>query len=196
VGSRTGGESFTIEMAIPAELPRGANYCYHTAGAPEIAGLDLTEGRLLGLAVTMGKAGTGVTRTEFTGEWATLFEPYRLNDVTLVTGTPVLAAAGENLPGRLEFWPVVPNPAVGPTYLRFALPPSSEGGGEIAAELTLFDVQGRRVRTLVAGSLPPGVHELHWDGRDAEGRPAASGAYYARLAAGGEVITNKLIVLR
>jgi len=46
--------------------------------------------------------------------------------------------------------------------------------------LEIFDVRGRSVRTLHDGTLGTGRHELRWDGRDAGGRLAASGVYFAR----------------
>ena len=187
------GEDYVLEMAIPARLPRGANYCYAAPGTPEISGLTLADGELLGFAVTLGKVGTGITADEFTGEWASLFETYRYYDLTLTTGATVAAGGGE-VPPRLRFWPVVPNPAAGPTQLRFSLP---EGGRGDATRTTLciYDVEGRLVRTLLSQELAPGVHELTWDGRDAEGRSAASGVYYARLAAAGEMLSRKVILM-
>ena len=58
-------------------------------------------------------------------------------------------------------------------------------------ELAVYDVRGRRVRTLARG-VPPGRYVLSWDGRDDEGRPAGSGIYILRL---GEV-SCKLALIR
>jgi hypothetical protein len=63
------------------------------------------------------------------------------------------------------------NPARG--SVRFALPAASHG-----CRLALLDPQGRLVRTLDAA---PGAATLVWDGRDANGRPARAGVYFARL---------------
>jgi len=62
---------------------------------------------------------------------------------------------------------------------------------EPGSELVVYDVKGRRVRTL-ARSVPPGLYVLSWDGRDDSGRPAASGVYILRL---GEV-SCKLVLMR
>jgi len=61
--------------------------------------------------------------------------------------------------------------------------------------LVLVDVAGRRVRTLVDETLAAGPHELAWDGRDAGGAPAPAGLYWARLDAGGEHATRRLVRL-
>ncbi|HIE03522.1 MAG TPA: choice-of-anchor D domain-containing protein, partial [Candidatus Latescibacteria bacterium] len=62
---------------------------------------------------------------------------------------------------------------------------------ELGSELVVYDVKGRRVRT-IARSLPPGRYVLSWDGRDDLGRPAASGVYILRL--GG--VSCKLVLMR
>jgi len=62
--------------------------------------------------------------------------------------------------------------------------------------LAIYDVAGREVRRLVDSDLPAGVHARDWDGRDASGRVVAAGVYFARLAAGDRVLTQKLILTR
>lgn len=63
---------------------------------------------------------------------------------------------------------------------------------EHAAPVTLavYDLLGRRVRTLVDERQGPGAHRAVWDGRDASGRPVASGTYFYRLRV-GEAVTSK-----
>ncbi len=48
-------------------------------------------------------------------------------------------------------------------------------------ELSLYDVNGRRVRSLVDGVLEPGLHEIHFDGSNDQGHDIASGIYFMRL---------------
>ena len=72
---------------------------------------------------------------------------------------------------------VAPNPFSARTLATIDVP------GTQAAEvrLSVFDVQGRMVRRLLEGPLSAGRHDLAWDGRDAGGRPLASGIYYLSL---------------
>ncbi len=63
-------------------------------------------------------------------------------------------------------------------------------------ELSLHDVAGRRVRTLIDGRLGAGSHLLEWDGRDNQGRPLAPGVYFARLGSRGGIATQKLVIVR
>jgi hypothetical protein len=70
-----------------------------------------------------------------------------------------------------------PNPFNPRTTIAFDLPRATE------ATLSVHDLRGRVVRTLVNGRLAAGRQLVEWDGRDAAGRPAASGVYLVRLAA-------------
>lgn len=47
--------------------------------------------------------------------------------------------------------------------------------------ITVYDLGGHLVRTLVEGSQPAGRHGATWDGRDDAGRPVTSGVYLFRL---------------
>lgn len=68
-----------------------------------------------------------------------------------------------------------PNPSREGTRVHFEL------ASEESVELSIHDLAGRRIRTLVQGRLAAGAHDLAWDGRDASGRMTAPGVYLARL---------------
>ena len=63
-------------------------------------------------------------------------------------------------------------------------------------EVAVFDVQGRKVRSLFSGPMPAGHYTVEWDGRLADGSEAASGVYFGRLQVGSETSTRALIKLR
>ncbi len=70
-------------------------------------------------------------------------------------------------------------------------------GAVLDTRLDVYDVQGRKVRTLIAGPLTQGRHLQRWDGRDARGQEVASGVYFLRLdVAGGSVATARLSIVR
>jgi hypothetical protein len=88
----------------------------------------------------------------------------------------------EGLPGgepRVALAPPSPNPSRGDVVVRLHLASASP------VEVALFDLRGRRVRTLFGGSLAAGEHAWHWDGRTAEGAAAAAGVYLCEARAGG-----------
>lgn len=70
------------------------------------------------------------------------------------------------------------------------------GGGPGTAEVALFDLQGRLVRTLASGSYPAGVRTVEWNGRDDGGRPVGSGVYFLQSAGAGERHSLKFVVVR
>jgi hypothetical protein len=84
----------------------------------------------------------------------------------------------------------VPNPFNPCTTIRYSL----EKGGD--AELTVYDVAGRHIRTLVSGFVPEGDHEVSWNGQDDRGMPAASGVYFYRLRTDRFVETRKMVLLK
>jgi hypothetical protein len=81
---------------------------------------------------------------------------------------------------------VYPNPSFG--HVRFAL-----GGGapDPGTRLRILDVVGRQVAEFLAPAP-----EFRWDGRDAAGRPVASGVYFARLEARGQTTRARVQILR
>ena len=63
----------------------------------------------------------------------------------------------------------------------------------------LYNALGQEVAVLLDAPLPPGTHEVTWDGRDASGRPVASGLYFYRLVApgtGAAPLTCRMVLLR
>jgi hypothetical protein len=73
---------------------------------------------------------------------------------------------------------VSPNPARQRCTIVFSL--AREG----VARLDIFDLAGRRERTLERGVLAAGEHQSRWDGLGADGRPAGAGLYFAALSSG------------
>lgn len=98
-----------------------------------------------------------------------------------VADSPV--AAG----GRLSAYPNPFNPR---TEVRFEL----ERAGH--ARVTLHDVSGRRVRTLVNEELPAGPVSRAWNGRDDAGRRLPSGLYMIRLESPGRIDQEKVLLLK
>ena len=64
------------------------------------------------------------------------------------------------------------------------------------ARVSLFDVNGRRVRTLAEGMFAAGPHETAWDTRDAGGQPVPAGVYFVRVEAGGGAETHRAVLMR
>jgi hypothetical protein len=93
-------------------------------------------------------------------------------------------------PRALWLSAAMPNPFHGTTRLSFGIP------GDDLVSVAVFDVNGRRVRTLSTSARTAGTHEIEWDGRDDFGRDTASGVYFARIEWRGEAATRKLVLIR
>lgn len=83
-----------------------------------------------------------------------------------------------------------PNPFTVSSALSFSLPTASP------AELRVYDLSGRVVRSLVRERLDAGAHRVIWDGRDDLGHEVASGIYFLRLDAVGETRRTRLLRMR
>jgi len=84
-----------------------------------------------------------------------------------------------------------PNPARdGATTIRFAVAKPGP------ASLAVFDVAGRRVRTLLDGPATAGERSIAWDGRTDTGARAGEGVYFVRLEAGGRSAVSRIVALR
>ncbi len=63
-------------------------------------------------------------------------------------------------------------------------------------ELVVFDLLGRRIRTLVAAEQQSGQHHVLWDGTNDRGETVSSGVYLYQLRAGSSVITKRMLLLK
>ncbi|NIO29190.1 MAG: T9SS type A sorting domain-containing protein, partial [Candidatus Latescibacteria bacterium] len=83
-----------------------------------------------------------------------------------------------------------PNPFNPATTLSFSLP------GKSHVSLSIFDVEGRLVRTLVNEVLTGGFKAYEWNGNDNNGISVSSGVYFYRLRAGDKTLTKKMVLIK
>ncbi len=113
--------------------------------------------------------------------------PQAVVPVTLAVGvvTPVTET-----PGSLALLGNYPNPFNPQTVISFSLPSAQN------VTLRVYSARGRLVRSLLQGSQPAGIHHTVWDGRDEQGRGAASGVYFYRLETGNGNFTGKMVLAK
>jgi phosphatidylserine/phosphatidylglycerophosphate/cardiolipin synthase-like enzyme len=121
-----------------------------------------------------------VTAGIYFQEWSAR---YHESGGTLVGVSPALAA-----PGALELAQSRPNPTSGGASIVFTVP----SAGHVS--LGIYDLTGRRVRSLVEGRVEAGSHAALWDGRDESGAREPAGVYWYRLATAGRTVSRKLIL--
>ncbi|MCX5753128.1 MAG: PKD domain-containing protein [Candidatus Krumholzibacteria bacterium] len=83
-----------------------------------------------------------------------------------------------------------PNPFNPNTTISYQIPVKS------MVNLSVFDVSGRLIRTLVNEYNEPGLYAAQWDGKDSRGVSVASGIYFSKLQAGNYKDTKRMVLLR
>jgi hypothetical protein len=111
-------------------------------------------------------------------------DDYEVN-ILADTATPV-----KDTPTKFALFDAVPNPFNPRTTISFALPAASH------VELSVYDVSGRLVATLLDENRPAGTHRVEWDGRNRAGERVASGVYLYRIQAGGFTDTKRMVLLK
>src|SRR6185436_13695735 len=96
-------------------------------------------------------------------------------ELVITEGPPVAAPEVEALPTEFALSSPRPNPSSAGTSVELDVP-----AGKGKATVAVYDLAGRRVRSLVEGEATPGRHVLKWDGRDSSGLKAAAGVYFVR----------------
>jgi probable HAF family extracellular repeat protein len=118
-------------------------------------------------------------------------EAYLLDALSLVTSVEPTAET----PRNFELFQNYPNPFNPVTALRYQLPV----GGDV--QLTIYDILGRKVRSLVHQRQSAGQYLVRWDGTNDAGEPVSSGVYLYRLTVNRTngnpfVKTRKMVLLK
>ncbi|UCE01746.1 MAG: T9SS type A sorting domain-containing protein [Candidatus Latescibacterota bacterium] len=103
---------------------------------------------------------------------------------------PITLHAVASKQPRLMLAPAQPNPFRESTEIRFSL----RATGHVS--LAVYDVLGRRIRTLVDGHVRSGVHDERWDGRTDSGVRVSPGVYFLQLSNEGEKQAQRILFIR
>ena len=152
--------SFLIAIALPAgSLAQEVSGTVHNQQDRPVAAVQLRWSGPNGIAAT--------NTTDADGRY----------QLALPRPTPVNGATAE-LPVAFSLGQNYPNPFNPETIIPFQLATST------TATLTIYNISGQAVRTLLSGPLSPGPNQVIWDGRDNPGNAVAVGVYIYRLTAG------------
>lgn len=108
----------------------------------------------------------------------------------LCLGDPTAAPFRRDAPASFGALTVSPNPLRSVTTIRFETPHTA------VATIRIYDVAGRLVSNLFAGSLGRGSHAIPWDGRNARGQAVPTGVYFVRLEIDSFPVTQKIVRTR
>jgi len=112
--------------------------------------------------------------------------------LSLTPGAPIELAVNDEHGIITEFklYDNFPNPFNPTTNIRFSLTERE------FVTITIFDMLGNTVNTIVNQIMEPGLKSITWDSKDDFGVDASSGVYFYSLQAGQKNITKKMILLR
>ncbi len=127
----------------------------------------------------------------------TAFDPYSesrvKNCIQCATPLDVTNVDNENtdvLPGDFAINQNFPNPFNPATSIEYTLPSRSH------VTISVYNLLGRKISTIVDEVKPLGLHTAVWDGRDDDRSVVASGIYFYQIQAGDFVETKKMLLLK
>ncbi|MEE3233542.1 MAG: putative Ig domain-containing protein [Candidatus Latescibacterota bacterium] len=94
------------------------------------------------------------------------------------------------LPTSFTLYPAHPNPFNPETTIELYAPRKTD------IHLTIYDLLGQTVRTLIKGEMLPGYHQIIWNGRNNHGKQVASGTYFLVMEADNLRHLQKLLLLK
>jgi hypothetical protein len=112
-----------------------------------------------------------------------------ITDVWIKASTPPPPPPPPPPATHIALGPAIPNPSNGSMTATLELP------SQVHTDATIYDLTGRRVKTLISGPLS-GHIQISWDGTDESGRQAHSGIYMLHVRAGSTSLEKKLFLVR
>ena len=94
------------------------------------------------------------------------------------------------MPNSFKLYPAYPNPFNPETTISYDLPEQS------FVEITIYDMLGKKVRTIVNEKQNPGHKSILWNAKDDYGTVVSAGLYIYQVQADNFIQTNKMILLK
>ena len=94
------------------------------------------------------------------------------------------------VPSKFSLKQNYPNPFNPSTDISFTLDKKAD------VSLTVYNMLGQKVRTLVSGTKNAGTHTFNWDGRDNSSKAVSAGVYMYTLSDGTSTITKKMALMK
>jgi len=175
-------------------------YTFFNAGATNLDSVSIMELRRSDLAVQNSAAlpGWNARGCEYDPRdgnyWISLCQnPDRsIGKIAGFRGIPIGIAEGgySALQQGLVLAPAYPNPFRNGLVIAYTLPQPTK------VRLSLYDVSGRLIVTLVEGAEKPGLKTVTWKGQDADGSTVASGVYFCWLETEYGIRVQKIVHTR
>jgi hypothetical protein len=125
------------------------------------------------------------------GESGWFIDHFVVKGLQNITGIEIDYVDGEiSAPQKFNLYQNYPNPFNPNTTIKFGLPQKTD------VVLSIYDVTGRLVRTLINRELPAGRYKFVWDGKDEGGSDVRSGVYLYQLETSNFRETKQMTVIR
>ena len=172
-----GRERFSVEMEPLAGETDAFRYMLHTEGWEK------------------GDAQVVARASYRSGQPRSVLSEMRYDLLLDIGGRTDVEEIYRDIPLGFELDQNFPNPFNPCTTIRFTVPEMSQGGN---VNLTIYDLLGRKVRTLMDAQVGAGGYETAWDGKDGAGKVVSSGVYLYRLTVDGGrgTETRKMVLVR
>ena len=115
----------------------------------------------------------------------TLTEPLFLSLPSNIDGANQL-----NIPQKYRLAQNFPNPFNPTTTIKFELPSDSH------INLSIYDIQGNLIKTLVNEKKDAGYHSVIWNGKDQQNKDVSSGVYFYRIESKDFTDTKKCLLVK
>ncbi|MCK4694607.1 MAG: T9SS type A sorting domain-containing protein, partial [Candidatus Cloacimonetes bacterium] len=148
------------------------------AGTPDTTGFNLPPWDIIGNLRIWDGDGNGSAIIDM-GAYEYGAPPYVDVENNIVVQTP-----------ELFLYQNYPNPFNPNTTINYQLPAVCK------VQLSIYNIKGEKVKTLVKDKLEEGKHIAIWDGKDEQNKPVSSGIYFYKLKTGENSMVRKMILLR
>ena len=112
------------------------------------------------------------------------------SDYSEVVEVAILLIDEDVLPEDFALHQNYPNPFNPTTQIKYDLPEEQH------VSIAIYDVMGRKIRSLMNNSQAAGYHSIHWDAKNEMGEGVAAGMYIYTIQAGEFRATKKMVLLK
>ncbi len=188
----------TVNLPSPVELQEGTNFYVYlnlsSGGQPFDCTSDVPV--LLGAStrtIVESKANPGESFFLDGSSWVdlTTIDTTANFCIKALTNTNLSISGGGNISSQpLSVNPLYPNPF----SLQVTVPFSVNTTGRV--NVTVFDLAGRQIQTILSDELAAGTHTVSWLGKDDSGNRVNAGVYFVRIFTDDATVTRKVVLTR
>ena len=123
----------------------------------------------------------------------TVIKPFsRFDRFIFTTGGQLVKLPDEEIikPNQIQLYNNYPNPFNPETTIPFYLPASNQ------VKITIYDILGRKIKTLVNSKLSQGNYKINWNGKDNSNNNVASGIYILHFETNNFAKSRKMVLIR